>query len=73
MHTDIHVLNGIRTHDPSVPTSEVSSCLRPRGRCDRLAEDVRQEIVRDMKGSCKPKDNLTGVIKKSLRALGLYI
>jgi hypothetical protein len=29
-------LNGIRTHDPSVRASEDSSCLRPRGHCDRL-------------------------------------
>jgi hypothetical protein len=27
---------GIRTHDLSVPASEDSSCLRPRGHCDRL-------------------------------------
>jgi hypothetical protein len=31
-----HDLNGIRTHDPSVPASEDSSYLRPRGDCDRL-------------------------------------
>jgi hypothetical protein len=35
-HTDIHALSGIRTHDPSVRESEDSSCLRPRGHCDRL-------------------------------------
>jgi hypothetical protein len=35
MHTDIHVLSGIRTHDPSVQTGEDGSCLRPRGHCDR--------------------------------------
>jgi hypothetical protein len=34
-HTDIHALNGIRTHDPSVRASEDTSCLRPRGHCDR--------------------------------------
>jgi hypothetical protein len=34
-HTDIHALRGIRTHDPSIRASEDSSCLRPRGRCDR--------------------------------------
>jgi hypothetical protein len=37
-HTDIHASNGIRTHDPSVRASEDSSCLRTRGRCDRLAK-----------------------------------
>jgi hypothetical protein len=30
-----HALNGIRTHDPRVRASEDSSCLRPRGHCDR--------------------------------------
>jgi hypothetical protein len=34
--TDIHALSRIRTHDPSVRSSEDSSCLRPRGHCDRL-------------------------------------
>jgi hypothetical protein len=33
--TDIHALSGIRTDDPSVRTSEDSSCLRSRGHCDR--------------------------------------
>jgi hypothetical protein len=28
-------LRGIRTHDPSVGAGEDSSCLRPRGHCDR--------------------------------------
>jgi hypothetical protein len=32
---NIHVLSGIRTHGPSVRVSEDSSCLRPRGQCDR--------------------------------------
>jgi hypothetical protein len=31
----IHALIGIRTHDPSVPASEDSSCVTPRGHCDR--------------------------------------
>jgi hypothetical protein len=35
INTDIHALSGIRAHDPSVRTSEDSSCLRPRGQCDR--------------------------------------
>jgi hypothetical protein len=34
-NTDIHALSGIRTHDPSVRASRDSSCLRPRGHCDR--------------------------------------
>jgi hypothetical protein len=33
--TNIHVLSGIRTHDPSVLAGEDSSCLRLRGHCDR--------------------------------------
>jgi hypothetical protein len=35
-HTDIHALSGIRNHDPSVLAGGDSSCLRPRGHCDRL-------------------------------------
>jgi hypothetical protein len=34
-HTDIHAWSGIRAHDPSDRASEDSSCLRPRGHCDR--------------------------------------
>jgi hypothetical protein len=33
--TYTHALSGIRTQDPSVRASEDSSCLRPRGNCDR--------------------------------------
>jgi hypothetical protein len=36
MNTDIHVLSGIRTHDPRVRASENSSCLKPSGHYDRL-------------------------------------
>jgi hypothetical protein len=32
---DIHAFSVIRTHDPSVQASEESSCLKPRGCCDR--------------------------------------
>jgi hypothetical protein len=35
LHTDIHALSGIRTHNPSIRTGENSSCLRSRGHCDR--------------------------------------
>jgi hypothetical protein len=38
MHTDIHALSGISTNDPSVRASEGSSCLRPRGHCDRRSK-----------------------------------
>jgi hypothetical protein len=37
IHTpNIHVLSGIRTHDPSVQSSEESSCLRPRAYFEQL-------------------------------------
>jgi hypothetical protein len=35
-NTHINASSGIRTHSPSVLGSEDSSCLRPRGHCDRL-------------------------------------
>jgi hypothetical protein len=36
MHTDIHALSGIRTHDPNLLAAEDSSCLRPLAHCARL-------------------------------------
>jgi hypothetical protein len=36
VHTGIHALIGIQTHDPSVRAGEDGSCLSPRGHCDRL-------------------------------------
>jgi hypothetical protein len=36
IHTNIHAFSGIRIHDLSVGAGEDSSCLRPRGHCDRL-------------------------------------
>jgi hypothetical protein len=44
-HTDIHSLSGIRTHDPSIRASEDSSCLRPRGHCDRLPRGLSSKIL----------------------------
>jgi hypothetical protein len=35
-HTYIHVLSGIRTHEPSVRAGEDILCLRPHGHCGRL-------------------------------------
>jgi hypothetical protein len=35
-NSDIHALGDIQTQDPSVRASEDSSCLRSRGKCDRL-------------------------------------
>jgi hypothetical protein len=34
-HTDIHVLSGTRNQDTSSRAGEGSSCLRPRGHCNR--------------------------------------
>jgi hypothetical protein len=42
-NTDIHALSGILTHDPSVRASEDSSCLRPRGHCDRQEACIAYE------------------------------
>jgi hypothetical protein len=36
LYTNIHILSGIRTHDPSVRANEDSSCVRPLGHRDRL-------------------------------------
>jgi hypothetical protein len=35
INADIHAFSGIRVQDPSVRAGEDSSCLRPRGHCDR--------------------------------------
>jgi hypothetical protein len=45
IHTDIHALSGIRTHDSSVRAGEDSSCLRPHGHCDRPLVIQKNEIV----------------------------
>jgi hypothetical protein len=39
INADIHALIVDRTRYPSVRASEDSSCLRPRGHCDRLASE----------------------------------
>jgi hypothetical protein len=39
MQTDIHTLNGIRIHDPSVWAGEPILCLTPRGHCDWCGYD----------------------------------
>jgi hypothetical protein len=36
---------------------------------EETAEEIRQETVRILKGSCKPKNNLTGADKRALRGL----
>jgi hypothetical protein len=35
LHIDIYASSGTPTHDPNVRADEDSSCLRPRGHCDR--------------------------------------
>jgi hypothetical protein len=37
VHTDIHALSGIWTHDPNVLASDDSSCLRPYSHSERAA------------------------------------
>jgi hypothetical protein len=45
IHTpNIHALSEILTHDPSDRASEDSSCLRPRGHCDRPASERAQTV-----------------------------
>jgi hypothetical protein len=44
MHTDIHALSVIRTHDASERAGEDGSCLRPRGHCGRLNTDPQIQI-----------------------------
>jgi hypothetical protein len=59
----IHASSGIRTHDYSVRASEDSSCLRPRGHCDRHL------ITYDMKrnqGSIGLNKTLSRTIKEML-------
>jgi hypothetical protein len=41
---NIHSLSGIRTHDHGLRASECSSCLRPRGYCDRLASERAKTV-----------------------------
>jgi hypothetical protein len=46
MHTDIHALSGIGTHDSSVRAVEDGSCLRTRGYCDRQIMNLTSVICR---------------------------
>jgi hypothetical protein len=51
-YTDIHDLSGIRTHDPSIRTSEDSSCVTPHGHCDRHQDAELQCIITNRTGLC---------------------
>jgi hypothetical protein len=53
-HTQINTSNGIRTHDPSIRAGGNSSCLRPRGHCDRLIEVYRIYFVPTVRFSSFP-------------------
>jgi hypothetical protein len=44
-HTNIHASSGFRIHNPSIRVGEGSSCLRPRGHCDRLSGLSLLQIV----------------------------
>jgi hypothetical protein len=44
-HIYIHALSRIQTQDPSVRASEDSSCLRPRGHCDRQDVQIAGNIT----------------------------
>jgi hypothetical protein len=42
---NIHALNRILTHDPGFLASEDILCLRPLGYCDRLINQLKEEIA----------------------------
>jgi hypothetical protein len=48
--TDIHALNGTRTHGPSIRAAEDISCLRPRGHYDRHFASIR--ILKQVRLQC---------------------
>jgi hypothetical protein len=64
-HTDIRALSGIRTHDPSLRVSEDSSCLGPRGHCDR------QNNIQSMKLNKISSDNDVTWQRNIIRILNL--
>jgi hypothetical protein len=47
---DIHALSAIRTHDISVRVGEDSSCLRPRGNCERPLHTI-PPLIWEVNGS----------------------
>jgi hypothetical protein len=44
-NTNIDALSGIRTHDPRPRAVEDSSCLRPRGQCDRPSTEITLPLL----------------------------
>jgi hypothetical protein len=48
-YTDTRVSSGIRTHDPIVQAGEDSSCLRPRGHCDRRRNTQIMKLILDFR------------------------
>jgi hypothetical protein len=53
VHTDIHALSWIRTHDPSVQASE--ECLRPRGHSDWLVQYIWTGFLSNIRTNSKLK------------------
>jgi hypothetical protein len=65
-HADIHALNGIRNHDPSVRANEDSSCLRLRGHRDRNLYSSAN-IIRMMKsGTMRWTGHVTRVRRREM-------
>jgi hypothetical protein len=60
-NTDIRALSTIRTQDFSVRASEDSSCLRPRGHCDR-----RDTRISEVNESSRRNTSETGLTQKLL-------
>jgi hypothetical protein len=48
LHTGIHALSSIRTHDPNIPASEDSSYRRPRGHRDRTSVLIQKYQMKDV-------------------------
>jgi hypothetical protein len=60
----MHTLNGIRTHDPSVRTSENILYPRPRDLCDRRRDltfilSIDLKVVKKNSGAFSPPTNYT--------------
>jgi hypothetical protein len=67
--TDIHALNGIRTHDPSVREGEDISCLRRRGHCGRHSVIGLQKYI----CTCNKITRPTNYIKSRVYKICVYL
>jgi hypothetical protein len=54
VHTDIHALSGIRTHDPSFRAGEDCSCFRPLVHWDRRRMELQHDYFLTIKWRRKP-------------------